>query len=219
MRLLATKKLDFHFKQRLLQQNFSLLEVPFIKTEPIPYTPIQPEKNILVTSLNAARLFLQSHPLDTLASDTQFFCVGEKTAQFLATQQAKIVEVADQAQSLAESLLTKYKFKKYSYACGQKRLPLLENKLLKKGIGVTLHKLYDTLLTPQKITSTLDGILFYSPSAVHSFFHKNTIEKEHCFCIGPTTATAVKPYTSQYSIAKKPHNNYLFFDIRKHYAT
>lgn len=219
MRLLATKKLDFHFKQRLLQHNYSLLEVPFIKIEPIPYKPIQPEKNILVTSLNAAHLFLQSHPLDTLDSDTQFFCVGKKTAQFLTKQQAKIVEVADQAQTLTESLLTKHKFKKYSFACGQKRLPLLENELYEKGISVTLHKLYDTLFTPQKITAALDGILFYSPSAVHSYLHKNTLENTHCFCIGPTTAAAVKPYTSQYSIAKKPDNNFLLLDIKNHYAS
>ena len=218
MRLLATKILDFHFKQRLLHHDFSLLEVPFIQIEPIPYAPKLPEKNIIVTSQNAAQLFLQHHPLDTFSHKPHFFCVGKKTAQFLTTKQANVIEIADNAKSLAERIQSQYSALKFSFACGKKRLPTLENKLCNNGIELTLHELYDTKPTSKKIAPAIDGILFYSPSAVGSYLLKNTIKKAHCFCIGPTTAAAVQPHTNRFSIAKKPDNNYLFLEIRNHYA-
>lgn len=219
MRLLATKKLDFHFKERLLLHNFSLIEIPFIQIEPIPYRAAPLEKNILISSKNAARFFLKHHPLPTLEPQTQFFCVGQKTAAYLKYHQAQIAAVADTAQALSQKILSDFDNTQYSFICGKKRLNVLESVLSKAGIGVTIHECYDTLLIRKKVSNPLDGILFYSPSAVTAFAQENTFGKTHCFCIGPTTGEAVADHTQQFSIAQKPDNNYLLLDIINHYAT
>ena len=42
------------------------------------------------------------------------------------------------------------------------------------------------------MTSKQDGILFFSPSGVESYFKLNSIKDETCFCIGETTAEALE---------------------------
>ncbi|MEO8416473.1 MAG: uroporphyrinogen-III synthase, partial [Ginsengibacter sp.] len=55
---------------------------------------------------------------------------------------------------------------------------------------------YKTIETPHIIKQHYDGILFYSPSAVKSFFLKNTLQNNtELFAIGSTTAKALKHFT------------------------
>jgi uroporphyrinogen-III synthase len=63
---------------------------------------------------------------------------------------------------------------------------------------------YNTLLTPQKISGTFDGIIFYSPSGVESFLKVNKMTKQTCFCIGTTTAEALENATDNVVIANQP---------------
>ena len=52
---------------------------------------------------------------------------------------------------------------------------------------------YETKPAPQIITEKYDGILFFSPSAIKSFFSVNTISSGTvCFAIGETTANILK---------------------------
>jgi uroporphyrinogen-III synthase len=56
---------------------------------------------------------------------------------------------------------------------------------------------YETTLVPHVITQPYDGILFFSPSAVHSFFLTNKIAAQtQVFAIGATTAGALQNYTA-----------------------
>jgi uroporphyrinogen-III synthase len=50
-----------------------------------------------------------------------------------------------------------------------------------------------------------DGILFFSPSGVESYLQENKIENEACFCIGNTTAEALKYITPNRIIANQPN--------------
>jgi uroporphyrinogen-III synthase len=52
--------------------------------------------------------------------------------------------------------------------------------------------------------SCLDGILFFSPSAIASFLEKNEMKNETCFCIGTTTAKVLENKTKNIVIASKP---------------
>ena len=61
-------------------------------------------------------------------------------------------------------------------------------------------KVYDTTLTPHKIADKVDGILFFSPSAVTSYLKKNTLANEKLFCIGNTTADALRSVLSETKI-------------------
>lgn len=53
--------------------------------------------------------------------------------------------------------------------------------------------MYRTVLTPQKVERSYDGIAFFSPSAVESFFSVNTIGlRVPLFAIGRTTEASLR---------------------------
>ena len=64
--------------------------------------------------------------------------------------------------------------------------------------------MYRTDLTPVKIESKVDGILFFSPSGVKSYLKENTITNQVCFCIGTTTAKELEKTTKNVVIANQP---------------
>ena len=68
------------------------------------------------------------------------------------------------------------------------RRDTITNAFQKNNIIFEEIEVYHTHLTPHKIDNQVDGILFFSPSAVQSYVKENTITNEICFCIGATTA-------------------------------
>ena len=69
----------------------------------------------------------------------------------------------------------------------------LPEALQRQGIKVNEVVVYETIETPRFAGERYDGILFFSPSGVNSFFGMNTIEPETIlFAIGETTAKAIK---------------------------
>ncbi len=70
-------------------------------------------------------------------------------------------------------------------------------RLKNKGIKLTEIIVYQTTLTPVAIEKKYDGILFFSPSAVESFFSRNTIPPTTTlFSIGTSTVEALKKFSS-----------------------
>ena len=217
MRLLATKVLPLPFKERLLQQNFSIVEHPFVTIEPLVIEPKKWEKHIILTSQNATKIFLAQTDSTHWIQDLIFYCVGAKSAALLNEKKAVVQEVASSASQLAATIVAHYKDKRFSYWCGIKRLRIIEDILNEAHISLHIYEVYNTLLTPKKIASRPDGILFYSPSAVESYLQQNSLEGIHSFCIGPTTAHKVQEYSSYYSVAKEPSNNFIFLQLMQHY--
>jgi uroporphyrinogen-III synthase len=82
---------------------------------------------------------------------------------------------------------------------------------------------YHTIIAAHKISKDYDGILFYSPSAVESFFLVNTInENAVLFAIGYTTSNALKKFIkNKIIIAEQPGKEALvkkmveYFSIQK----
>lgn len=82
------------------------------------------------------------------------------------------------------------------FFCGDLRREELPDLLKKAGIELTEVVVYQTLETPIKINKDYDGILFFSPSAVKSFFSINQVNSNALFfAIGNTTANAIKPFS------------------------
>jgi uroporphyrinogen-III synthase len=81
------------------------------------------------------------------------------------------------------------------FFCGDQRRDELPELLKKAGIKVNEMVVYRTKLTPQEITRSYDGIAFFSPSTVESFFSVNKMAPETTiFAIGETTAAAVREH-------------------------
>jgi uroporphyrinogen-III synthase len=61
------------------------------------------------------------------------------------------------------------------------------------------------------------GLLFYSPSGVESYLQTNSIGASWCFCIGETTATAVRPLTEHLTVSPKPDADLLVAAAATHF--
>lgn len=80
--------------------------------------------------------------------------------------------------------------KKVVFFCGDQRMDILPRKLEEAGIEVEELVVYDTLPTPVKVARAYNGVLFYSPAVVRSFFEVNSLlPATIAFAIGRSTAS------------------------------
>jgi uroporphyrinogen-III synthase len=100
------------------------------------------------------------------------------------------------------------------FFCGDLRREELPSILHQAGFIVNERIVYRTLLTPHKTERVYDGIAFFSPSAVESYYSVNTVaESTVLFAIGPSTAATIKSRCSNLVIiADQPEKGAL---IRK----
>lgn len=98
--------------------------------------------------------------------------------------------------SLAEIILNNH-VRNAVFFCGDQRREELPEILNKHLIFLKEIVVYKTILTPKKINKNYHGILFFSPSAVKSFFCVN-IAPVDCvlFAIGDTTAECLRLNTT-----------------------
>ena len=178
---------------------------------------------LIFTSQNAVRLANKNNALRNKIIGKKSFCVGQKTRELLEKFGFKVIQMSENADALAHFLVEKYKKNSFSFFCGRKRRSVIESLFKKNNITIEIHELYDTLFINKKFKSPFDGIIFFSPSAVLSFFENNKWPKDsHGFCIGKSTAETLKKYTTNYSEAKHPNEDQLLQTIiyyfSKHYV-
>jgi len=219
MRLLVTKKISSSFKDRMFQLGFNLIEYPLIRIEPLPIQVEKVESSLIFTSQNAVKLAFESKEISALLHGKNCYCVGEKTKALLEKNGQKVIKMHQNASDLAHFLVKNVKNDSFSFFCGKQRRAEIEDLFNRKQMKLVIHELYDTLFTSKVFENHFDGILFFSPSAVQSFFSKNQWnEHMHGFCIGPSTASVLKQYTLRYSVAKTPNENHLLLEIQHYYT-
>lgn len=191
IRILSTKTLLSNQKQFLLNADFSVIEADFIVTKSVDFELKSIHDTLLFTSQNAVNTILNHQHFEALKTkDT--FCVGLKTKALLEENGFNVVAYTGYAQDLAEIIALVYSERSYTFFSGNLRRDTLPDMLKEAGIVFNEIQVYETLLTPQKINSKPDGILFFSPSAVESYLKENTLSDETVFCIGNTTAAALE---------------------------
>lgn len=130
-------------------------------------------RNVVFTSRNAVTVIekylhnLGSTPL----LDWNVFSITGKTTDALLTyfNPERILGTAKDSTRLSE-LILKTEVKEVLYFCGNIRRDELPSRLLSNGVLVKEVIVYQTTATPVKCEENFDGILFFSPSAVDSFF-------------------------------------------------
>ena len=190
-------------KQFLLNANFNLLEADFIKTENKPFELKTINDNLIFTSQNAV-LSLLENPDSIKLKEKNVFCVGIKTKALLEEKGFNVIAHTGYAADLAEIIALIYGKESFTFFSGNLRRDTLPDFLKEANVKFNEIEVYETHLTPQKITTSLDGILFFSPSGVESYLKENKIKKEICFCIGTTTAEALEKTTKNIIIANQP---------------
>ncbi|NMH28327.1 uroporphyrinogen-III synthase [Flavobacterium silvaticum] len=186
-RILSTKKLKPNQKQFLLNAGFSIVEADFIRTTQLPFQLEGVNENLIFTSQNAVKA-VSEHPEVQEIRRNPVFCVGEKTADLLDEVGFTVIESAGNASELAEIIVRNYASESFTFFSGNIRRNELPEALQSADIEMNEIEVYETELTPVKIQSKIDGILFFSPSAVKSFSMDNELSADAYFCIGQTTA-------------------------------
>lgn len=202
--IVSTKKLLPNQKQLLLDRDFVVIEEDFIATKIKNFELSKINDNLIFTSQNAVQSVLL-HPNCSELKSKNVFCIGLKTKKLLAENGFNVIAYTGYAADLAEIISLIYNKESYTFFSGNLRRDILPNTLKENEIAFNEIEVYETSITSKKVTSKVDGILFFSPSAVESYLKLNTIKNEFCFCIGDTTAeTLEKNNIKNIIIAEKP---------------
>ena len=215
-RILSTKILNPGQKELLLNAGLHVVEQNFISIVPLQFELDQMGKNIIFTSRNAVKAVLD-HPKIGLLQEKPAFCVGDKIADLLQKSGFRVLEKADYGKDLAEKIISGYSRERFTFFCGKKRNPALPQVLKRKAVSFTEIEVYDTRLSPKKIDCIFDAVLFFSPSAVKSYFSVNDFPESTAFCIGETTASEAKKHTPNIIIASTPSVENVIVKVIKHF--
>ncbi|WP_313806139.1 uroporphyrinogen-III synthase [Flavobacterium sp.] len=189
IRIVSTKKLLSNQKQYLLNAGFAVVEADFITTKPVDFQLKNVHDTLIFSSQNGVESVLKHPKIDELKTK-DVFCVGIKTKNLLEANGFNVIAYTGYAEDLAEIITLVYGNNKYTFFSGNLRRDTLPDALTEAEVVFNEITVYETILTPQKIDTKPDGILFFSPSGVESYLKQNTITKEIAFCIGNTTAEA-----------------------------
>ncbi|HMH20871.1 MAG TPA: uroporphyrinogen-III synthase [Puia sp.] len=127
----------------------------------------------------------------------KIFCIGSATRRLAAEYFGgdRIAGTAGSARELADTILGDPAVGELSFFCGDQRRDELPDRLRQAGLRVEEIVVYHTTQTPHKVGTDYGAVIFFSPSAVHSFFSDNTLPAGTLsFAIGQTTAEAIRQY-------------------------
>ena len=214
--ILSTKILLRYQKQALLDVGFSVTEANFIKTENSDFDLKGINENLIFTSQNAAQS-VWLHPKCGELKSKNVFCVGMKTKALLEENGFTVEVYVDYASDLAEIITLIYAKQSYTFFSGNLRKETLPKALKAAKVNFNEIQVYETTLTPQKIKTPVDAILFFSPSGVESYLSANKIKNEICFCIGETTASSLDKTTRNIIVADPPSVENVIEDVIQEY--
>ena len=203
IQILSTKTLLDNQREALTNANLNVVEVDFIETKSQAFELNGINDNLIFTSQNAVQSFL----LDPKSEDLKtrnVFCVGLKTKILLSENGFNVIAYTGYAEDLAEIITLIYANESYTFFSGNLRRETLPQALKEAKIKFNEIQVYETKLTPQKIKTPVDAILFFSPSGIESYLKENKIKNETCFCIGTTTSSALEGITKNIIIADQP---------------
>ena len=203
IQILSTKTLLNNQKQALVNANFNVIEVDFIHTKSQAFKLNEINDNLIFTSQNAVQSFLLDPKSEDLKTKN-VFCVGLKTKILLSENGFNVIAYTGYAEDLAEIITLIYANESYTFFSGNLRRETLPQALKEAKIKFNEIQVYETKLTPQKIKTPVDAILFFSPSGIESYLKENKIKNETCFCIGTTTSSALEGLTKNIIIADQP---------------
>ncbi len=199
--IFCTRTLPDIETERLVQAGFRVRQKDFIEVQ---HTYDEATfLNRLNTSETQARIFTSKNSVYSLTSlleknPTQIaskktFTVGVKATEMLKNLGIHTSAKAGHALALAQIIARNSDVDAVDFFCGNLSLDDLPEYLESKGIKVHKEIVYETEMVHHEVeTASVNALIFLSPSAVYSFFKKNTINPEiPCFCIGATTSEAI----------------------------
>ncbi|MDB5208851.1 MAG: hypothetical protein JWR72_3926 [Flavisolibacter sp.] len=199
--LLTTRPLAKAVVEEAATKNIVIEELSFIETNAV-VDPLLTEKiqglstkklTVVFTSMNAVEAVANQIKV---AVDWRIYCMGNTTKKLIQEKlpSAQITGTADNAESLAQEILDD-EIENAVFFCGNIRRDELPQKLRSKGVKIEEVIVYETTEIQNLLTRQYEGVLFFSPSAVHSFFKLNKLPQQtRLFAIGKTTKETIRKY-------------------------
>lgn len=203
--ILCTRPVIDELVNEALEKNIAIDVLSFIETEPVETLVVQQEienavilsTTVVFTSMNAVEAVSQF--VEEEKPDWKIYCIGNTTRLLVEKYfgSALIAGTAGNATELADLIIAESEGEDVIFFCGDQRRDDLPAILRRNDIEVNEIIVYETFLVPHKIAKEYFGILFFSPSAVESFFSVNKIPGQTIlFAIGDTTADAIKKFST-----------------------
>ena len=203
IQILSTRPVGEKLINEAAKNDITIDEISFIKTEEIVDAAIESQIKKL-SGQDITAVFTSMNAVDAVAKfiknkpEWKIFCIGNTTKELVKEffGEESIKGFAENAELLSKKIIDNSSIKNVNFFCGDKRRDDLPGNLVKNGISVDEVIVYKTIETPTALAKEYDGILFFSPSAVNSFFSKNSIsDKTRIFAIGSTTAKAIEHFS------------------------
>ncbi|PWU04591.1 MAG: hypothetical protein C5B52_01120 [Bacteroidetes bacterium] len=218
--ILSTKALEPAIIKMAGKLGFRIDEKAFIEVQYLEGNEIAsewkkicdlPQKKLLVfTSKNAVEAIISTIDSDDTTkvsrnSIVESWPIASISGRTMETVQkefphARTFAIAKNADQLGKAISENIS-KEYLvvFPCGDIHRPELPEHLRSEGFIVNEWIVYRSVKTPVKIQNAYQGILFFSPSAVESFFSVNKLHPETiCFAVGATTAQSVKRFSANH---------------------
>ena len=205
IQILSTRPIHQSLIKDARDAGIDIDELTFIETNPIQSKLVDKEientlketATVVFTSMNAVEVV--GNQIKEHQPNWKIYCMGTTTQQLVVKffGQNLIEGTANDAASLAKQIIKDQPKEKLIFFCGDQRRDELPELLKQHSIEAKETIVYETTAIHHLIQKQYDGILFFSPSAVESFFTNNkVVENTVLFAIGNTTAKELKKYSN-----------------------
>ena len=201
--LLSTRPLPKALHEEGAEKHVIIEELSFIDTKPVEDEALYQQIKTLASEPHTI-VFTSMNAVEAVAAQVveaphwKIYSIGNTTRKLIDEKWGadKIIATAENAQRLGERLIDDG-VKEVVFFCGNIRRDELPNKIRSEKGKVEEVVVYQTEETPTILERDYDGILFFSPSAVHAFYSRNKPAKNTTlFAIGKTTEEAINQYRS-----------------------
>jgi uroporphyrinogen-III synthase len=206
IRILSTRPLDVAVIEKAAYQHIIIDTISFIEVKKMVSDDVSERINelakekatVVFTSMNAVEIVVELLPVNPRMPYWKIYCIGGATFTLVKKYWPynQVVLTAKNASALAKGIV-EAKVERVAFFCGNKRREELPDLLRRQNIPTEELIVYETIETPVTVKQDYKGILFFSPSAVHSFFLNNKVAEETIFfAIGDTTANTIKQFAT-----------------------
>jgi uroporphyrinogen-III synthase len=231
-KVLSTKKLKASLVEQAKETDIEISEQEAIKVNPILSKEKWNEISQIIESKKEFVVFTSSNAVHALQKylngyinpfeiNWKIFSLSGKTKEVLEeVSLGTIIETAENSKDLGNKIIER-KVSEVIFFCGNKRRDELPNILKKAGIDTREVVIYETIETPVAAEKDINAVLFFSPSAVQSFFSINQLNKDVvCFTVGNTTADSVKHFTNnKIIICEQPSQERMLASVETFFKT
>lgn len=203
IKILSTKILGENLKEIFDDNKFDLFEHDFIKIGSLNFELPNHDGSWIFTSQNAVNaVFSISKSMDLIFN--KIYCVGENTKSVLSKKGQKVVKNLKNSSKLANFISKHAKNEKFIFCRSDIKNDNFTDFFKKEKIDLKEIVVYDNQPNSIALKDKFEAIMFYSPSGIKSFLKNNQLGSSLCICIGETTASYAKNYSSNVVSCKTP---------------